>query len=174
VALWRLADTSSAGALIAHLRDPDPEVRWRVAYALEKLPLPARVVPAVAPLLADAAPLVRAHAARTLGREKSRLATPALLAALHDADPAVLVNVLRSLQQVADSSSAAELPALAAALGHADPYVRVTAATAHRRAASRGWRRRAAGLRGRCAARRWSTGWRTPTPPRAAPARARW
>jgi cyclophilin family peptidyl-prolyl cis-trans isomerase len=130
VALWRVADTSAAGALIAHLAEPDPDARWRVVWALEKLPLPARIVPAVAPLLADPDPLVRAHAARTLGREKSRLATAPLLAALGDADPAVLVNVLRALQQVADSSTGAVLPAFTHALAHASPYVRVTAATA--------------------------------------------
>jgi cyclophilin family peptidyl-prolyl cis-trans isomerase len=130
MALWRVADTSAAGVLLTHLADPEADVRWRVVWALEKLPLPARIVPAVAPLLADPDPLVRAHAARTLGREKSRLATAALLAGLGDADVAVRVNVLRSLQQVADSSSAAVLPALTSALGATDPYVRVTAATA--------------------------------------------
>src|SRR5262249_15439741 len=65
--LWRLADTSAAGALIAGVHDKDPAVRWRMAYALEKLVLPVRVVPAVTPLLRDPDPLVRAHAARTLG-----------------------------------------------------------------------------------------------------------
>ena len=43
-------------------------MRWRVVYALEKLPLPARIVPVVTPLLRDPDALVRAHAARTLGR----------------------------------------------------------------------------------------------------------
>ena len=128
--LWRLADTSAAGALVAALPARDPGLRWRVAYALEKLPLPARVVPAVTPLLADPDPLVRAHAARTLGREKSPLATPALLGALDDADPAVVVNVVRALQLVADGSRPGGGPRLARLLRHRDPYVRVTAATA--------------------------------------------
>ena len=128
--LWRLADTSAAGALVAGLAERDPDVRWRVAYALEKLPLPARVVPAVAPLLLDPVPLVRAHAARTLGREKSPLATQALLAALDDADAAVIVNALRALQLVADGSLPGTGPRIARLLAHRDPYVRVTAATA--------------------------------------------
>jgi cyclophilin family peptidyl-prolyl cis-trans isomerase/HEAT repeat protein len=128
--LWRLADTSATGALLAELMQKDPALRWRVAYALEKLPLPGRVVPAVSPLLSDPDPLVRAHAARTLGREKSPLATPALLAALTDADPAVVVNVLRSLQLVADGSRPGTGRRIAEQLRHRDPYVRVTAATA--------------------------------------------
>ena len=129
VALWRLADTSAAGVLVAGLADPVPAVRWRMAYALEKLALPARVVPAVAPLLGDPDPLVRAHAARTLGRERSPLATPALVAALQDPDVAVVVNALRALQSVGDTAAAGLLPAIAKGLVHADPYVRVTAAT---------------------------------------------
>ena len=128
--LWRLADTSAAGALIAALSERDPGVRWRVAYALEKLALPARIVPAVAPLLSDADALVRAHAARTLGREKSPLATTALLAALNDDDAAVTVNVLRALQLVADGSHAGTGQRIAQLLRHRDPYVRVTAASA--------------------------------------------
>src|SRR5262249_10906014 len=81
-------------------------------------------------LLRDPDPLVRAHAARTLGREKSPLATGALVAALDDADPAVVVNAVRALQGIGDGS----LPGLGARRtglrAHRDPYVRVTAATA--------------------------------------------
>jgi len=131
VALWRLADTTSADALIARLADPDASVRWRVVYALEKLVLPARIVPAVTPLLADRDPLVRAHAARTLGRQRSRLASASLLATLSDPDAPTVVNAVRALQQVADSSLAGAAAALTRLLtAHADPHVRVTAATA--------------------------------------------
>ena len=128
--LWRLADTSAVGALLANLNQRDPALRWRVAYALEKLPLPARIVPAVAPLLRDPDPLVRAHAARTLGREKSPLATSALVAALDDADPAVVVNVVRALQLIGDASVPGIGARFSRLLAHRDPYVRVTAATA--------------------------------------------
>jgi cyclophilin family peptidyl-prolyl cis-trans isomerase/HEAT repeat protein len=84
----------------------------------------------VAPLLADPDPLVRAHAARTLGREKSPLATPALIQALGDSDPAVVVNALRALQLVADGSRPGTGRRITELLRHRDPYVRVTAATA--------------------------------------------
>jgi cyclophilin family peptidyl-prolyl cis-trans isomerase/HEAT repeat protein len=128
--LWRLADTSAVGTLIGNLGQKDAAVRWRVAYALEKLPVPARVVPAVTPLLRDPDPLVRAHAARTLGREKSPLATGALMAALDDGDAAVVVNAVRSLQGIGDGSVPGIGARLAKLLAHRDPYVRVTAATA--------------------------------------------
>ncbi len=127
VALWRLADTSATGALLAHLGEPVADVRWRIVYALEKLPLPARIVPAVRPLLADADPLVRAHAARTLGRQKSPLATDALVGALRDPDAAVIVNALRALTAVADSASTTTLGEIGSLFEHPDPYVRVTA-----------------------------------------------
>jgi len=127
--LWRLADSSGAEALIATLADRDVAVRWRALWALEKLPQAARIVPAVAPLVGDPDPLVRAHAARTLGRLKSPLATGALVGALEDSDPAVVVNAVRGLQQVGDGSAGvgARFTRL---LAHRDPYVRVTAATA--------------------------------------------
>jgi cyclophilin family peptidyl-prolyl cis-trans isomerase len=117
-------------ALVASLGEKDAAVRWRVVYALEKLVLPARVVPAVTPILRDPDPLVRAHAARTLGREKSALATGALMAALDDGDAAVVVNAVRSLQQIGDGSIPGLGLRIAALLKHRDPYVRVTAATA--------------------------------------------
>src|SRR6185436_2787006 len=128
--LWRLADTSATGALIASCNEKDPAVRWRVVYALEKLVIPARVVPVVTPLLRDPDPLVRAHAARTLGREKSPLATTALMAALDDGDVPLVVNAVRALQSIGDSSVPGLSARLTQLLAHRDPYVRVTAATA--------------------------------------------
>lgn len=127
--LWRLADTSAVSTLLSALTEKDPAVRWRVVYALEKLPVPARIVPAVTPLLRDPDALVRAHAARTLGRLKSPLASPALLGALSDDDAAVVVNAIRSLQSV-NVSDGAPGKRFVTLLAHRDPYVRVTAATA--------------------------------------------
>lgn len=129
--MWRLADTSATSALLAALDARDPAVRWRVVYALEKLPQPARIVPAVAPRLTrDPDALVRAHAARTLGRLLSPLATPSLMAALADSDAAVVVNAVRGLQLVRDASEPRTPRALVSLLHHRDPHVRVTAATA--------------------------------------------
>ncbi len=130
VALWRLADTSAVGRLLPHLADIDADVRWRTVYALEKLPMPAIIVPRALPLLTDPNALVRAHAARTLGRMKSPAATRGLVAAVADSDAAVRINAIRALQGIADSASAEILPVLSGALADRDPYVRVTAATA--------------------------------------------
>ena len=128
--LWRLADTSATGALLDALRERDPAVRWRVVYALEKLPTQAaRIVSAVSPLVHDPDALVRAHAARTLGRLKSPLGSDALRAALDDASPAVVVNAVRGLQLV-NVGTGAPGTRIAQLLHHRDPYVRVTAASA--------------------------------------------
>jgi HEAT repeat protein len=50
IAMWRLADSSAVDALLlrAH-EDPDPEVRWRCLYALEKIPSPRRSCCVAAP-----------------------------------------------------------------------------------------------------------------------------
>jgi len=131
VALWRIADTLAAPTLVACLGDPDPAVRWRMVYALEKLPtMASRIAPSVVPMLHDPDPLVRAHAARTLGRLKAPGVTLELVHACDDVDPAVVVNAIRALQSIADTTTVGQMPALLAALGRTDPAVRLTAATA--------------------------------------------
>lgn len=129
VALWRLADTSAVGPLLAHLGARDASLRWRVVYALERLPLPERIAPAIEPMLHDPDALVRAHAARTLGRLRARRAVPPLIAVCLDDADEVLVNALRALQQIADSSNAGQIGVVYPLLRHANPHVRVTAAT---------------------------------------------
>src|SRR5262249_7088671 len=106
------------------------EVRWRVQYALEKIVAPQRVVLISALHLDDPEWLTRAYAVRTLGRQKSVAATAYVLQKLADDEPAVVVNAIRALQQIADSSCAPCATALVPALSHPHPYVRVTAATA--------------------------------------------
>ena len=130
VALWRLADSTALGALLEHHSDPDPGVRWRILYALEKIVAPDRVVLVAALHLSDDDVLCRAYATRTLGRQKSRRATAYLLQVLRDPEVAVVVNAVRSLQQIGDSMSSRVAPGMARLLGHAHPYVRVTAAAA--------------------------------------------
>ena len=130
VGLWRLADSTAARALIAHLGERDPAVRWRLVYALEKLPATPAGASAVEGLLRDPDALVRAHAARTLGRLRLRPVPAGLLAALADRDPAVVVNAIRAVQGIADSACAECGAAVSRLLAHGDPAVRVTAATA--------------------------------------------
>lgn len=130
VALWRLADSTAVGALLARHRDPDPEVRWRVLYALEKVVSPGQIVLPVALHLEDAEWLSRAYAARTLGRQKSSRATAYLVQRCSDMEPAVAVNAIRALQQIGDSTSSLCAVTLRNALKAPVPDVRVTAATA--------------------------------------------
>jgi len=130
VALWRLADSTALPALLAAHADPDPDVRWRVLYALEKIVAPQRVVLVVALHLNDPEWTTRAYAARTIGRQKSTRGTAYLLGTLRDAETPVVVNAIRALQMIADSTTRGVGLALARSLAHQDPYVRVTAATA--------------------------------------------
>jgi len=130
VAMWRLADSTALPALLAAHNDPDPEVRYRVLYALEKQVSPQRVVLVAGLHLNDPEWQVRAQTVRTMGRQKSTRATAYLIGAMRDPEPGVVVNAIRGLVQIADSTTRSQGPALARALGHANPYVRVTAATA--------------------------------------------
>jgi cyclophilin family peptidyl-prolyl cis-trans isomerase/HEAT repeat protein len=131
VALWRLADSTALEPLLARHDDPEPEVRWRVLYALEKIVAPQRVVLIAAHHLdQDADPLVRAYAVRTLGRQKSPRAVAYLLQALQDPEVAVAVNAVRALQLIADTTCVRCAGALERQLSHPHPYVRVSAATA--------------------------------------------
>ena len=127
-ALWRLADSTAVDVLIAHVDDADRQVRWRVLWALEKIVAPNKIVLRAALQLGDANVLVRAHAARTIGRQKSPRGTAYLLNALGDADESVVVNALRGLQMIADTLCTACAPQLLLAMTHIHPYVRVTAA----------------------------------------------
>jgi len=129
VALWRIADSTALPALIARHNDSDPEVRWRIQYALEKIVNPDRIVLISALHLNDPEWLTRAHAVRTIGRQRSIRGIAYLVDRLGDPDPAVVVNALRALQMVGDSTCGSCTPRIARSLAHADPYVRVTAAT---------------------------------------------
>jgi cyclophilin family peptidyl-prolyl cis-trans isomerase/HEAT repeat protein len=130
VALWRLADSTALDALLARHTEPDPDVRWRVLYALEKIVNPDRIVLIAAMHLDDEAWAVRAHAARTIDRQRSARGTAYLLQALDDAEPAVVVNAVRGLQAIADSGCVRCGPSIARRLAHPHPYVRSIAATA--------------------------------------------
>ncbi len=130
VALWRLADSTALAPLLTALDDADAGVRWRALYALEKLRSPDPVVLLAAMHVDDEDALVRAYAVRTLGRQKSPQGTAYVLQKLGDPDVGVVVNAMRALSLIADTTCGACLPALVRALDAGDPYVRVTAATA--------------------------------------------
>ncbi|TMQ72499.1 MAG: hypothetical protein E6K80_02640 [Candidatus Eisenbacteria bacterium] len=131
MALWRLADSTALDPLLAHHQDPDPDVRWHVLHALENIKAPDRVAPVAAQHLADdPSALVRAYAARTLGRQKAPRAIPALLQAHGQPDVPVVVNAIRALQLVGDTTCVHCGAALAQHIGHRHPYVRASVAVA--------------------------------------------
>ena len=130
VALWRLADSTAIDPLLERLDDADAGVRWRALYALEKVAAPDRVVLLAAMHVDDDDWLARAYAVRTLGRQKSADGTAYVLQKLADPEVGVVVNAIRALALIADTTCGSCLPALARALAAEHPYVRVTAATA--------------------------------------------
>jgi HEAT repeat protein len=127
VALWRIADEAAIRHLLIALADPEPEVRWTVVYALEKLEFPDQVLTGLTPLEEDPSPQVRAQVARTLGRQKIPQALPVLFQLLEDDALAVRVNACRAIASIGDSSAA---PQLLGRLEDPHPYVREVAATA--------------------------------------------
>jgi cyclophilin family peptidyl-prolyl cis-trans isomerase/HEAT repeat protein len=127
IALWRLADSTAAAPLTKVLDDRDPEVRAMAAWALEKTVMPRLVVPGLSALAYDNSWLVRAYAARTLGRQGAPEGVGPLLELTRDGDVHVRVNACRALGQLADSTA---VPQLSAALDDPNPYVRDVAATA--------------------------------------------
>lgn len=96
LALARAGEPSAVSALLIAVHDPDPGVAWRAIYALEKTPSD-RVGKTVEPFLTSEHPLVRAFAARTLGKQDYKSADEQLAEALADGDARVVVNAARAL-----------------------------------------------------------------------------
>jgi HEAT repeat protein/cyclophilin family peptidyl-prolyl cis-trans isomerase len=129
--LARAADPSTVHGLLVALHDGDPQVVWRAIYALEKIDA-VPVENAVRPYLENENPTVRAYAARTLGKKKSKAATGILLRMVGDADQAVAINSINALAQILDNArNASAVDPLGAVLRkHQSHHVRRAAATA--------------------------------------------
>lgn len=134
LAAWRLPrDAATLAAVVRRTRDPDPEIRWRAAYALARNPAP----PALAPLLEivdDADHRVRSYAVRGLRASLAdsagirNAALTALLTAVRDSHPHVRINALNLLPAYRESRRST--PVLIEALRDADANVAVAAAQA--------------------------------------------
>jgi HEAT repeat protein len=101
--LARTADPSSLAALFAAIHDGDADVQWRAIYALEKIDseeIPDKVIP----FLENDSAVLRASAARTLGKRKAKTAVGPLLETLGDDDPAVLINAANALGLILENS----------------------------------------------------------------------
>jgi HEAT repeat protein/cyclophilin family peptidyl-prolyl cis-trans isomerase len=127
--LARMADSTRVKPLLAALAAGRPaEVTANLLEALEKLP---RHTPeaAIVPHLTAQSPLVRARAARALGKITDRTAdgTTALAQALGDPEWRVRAEAARALGERKDATARA---ALGARLTDGSPHVRESAATA--------------------------------------------
>lgn len=133
LAIWRLPRDPGTIAAIAPLTaSPDPETRWRAAYAAWRAGGTASV-PLLLEMAGDADERVRANVMRGLrapladsaGVRDAALAV--VLTAAADPHPHVRINALRLLPAYRDARGA---PVLVAALADADANVAVTAAEA--------------------------------------------
>jgi cyclophilin family peptidyl-prolyl cis-trans isomerase/HEAT repeat protein len=130
LAAWRSRRPADLEPLLRWTTAPDPEVRWRAAYALTRRPDP-RATPALRALASDADARVRAVAVRGLTAPLAdssgvgaAAVLPLLARALDDPDYAVRVNAARALGSYHDPAAAA---ALRAAVASGRPHLRVAA-----------------------------------------------
>lgn len=103
LAIWRFPRSADLAPVLRWTDAPDPEIRWRAAYALVRRPDPA-ATPRLLRLAADPDPLVRALAVRGLTgplADSAGLAPaavlPVVLSLSADADPRTAVSAIRSL-----------------------------------------------------------------------------
>lgn len=118
-------------AITGWARVPDPEIRWRAAWALVRMRDPA-VIPDLVTLATDPSPDVRYWAVRGLRGPQSdssflgaAVARNTLVAALGDGDRRVQTEAIRALGTHADAGSLVQLIAL---LDDDDMWIAVAAA----------------------------------------------
>jgi cyclophilin family peptidyl-prolyl cis-trans isomerase/HEAT repeat protein len=134
LAAWRLRRAQATAALVQRwLADPEPELRWRAAYALMRTAGPT-AVPALIDALHDPDDRVRASAARGLRAAVAdsaglrQRALDAAYAAADDPHPHVRINALRVLPSYRDPVRTT--PVLLARLREEDANVAIAAAQA--------------------------------------------
>ncbi len=127
LACWRMSDSTAVPYLAEGSKSTDALTRAFCAYAMERAPLAASTMKPLARLVRDPDILVRAYAARALGRQRSPLALGLLVGASADRDFRVRISAVRALGVLADSAA---LPQVLGALRDREPSVRETAAAA--------------------------------------------
>lgn len=133
LAIWRVPRTSEAVRVVAaHLASPDPETRWRAAYALMRMSSPSAVQTVIA-MMGDADERVRVNAARALNAAdadsaNARVAAQqALRDGLGDPHPHVRIQAARTLAGYKDG---ADVQPIASLLNDTDTNVATAAASA--------------------------------------------
>jgi HEAT repeat protein len=99
--LARNKNTGAAGSLMLAIHDPDPTVRRRAIYALEKQDVESRTCATLEGFLSDDDASIRAASARTLGKLTCRNASKSLIHVLRDDDVHVVINATRALGEIA-------------------------------------------------------------------------
>ncbi|HEX5132521.1 MAG TPA: HEAT repeat domain-containing protein [Candidatus Krumholzibacteria bacterium] len=136
--LARNRTETAAGGLLLAIHDPDAAVRWKVAYALEKQPTLPRTCQSLQDCLGASEPLVRAYAARSLGKLECHGAEHSLIKLLEDENPGVAVNAVRALGEL--KSKNAVHPLSAVVMTHKSADVRAAAAEALEKIGEKGAR----------------------------------
>jgi cyclophilin family peptidyl-prolyl cis-trans isomerase len=102
LALAKAADPAAVNALLVSIHDGDTKVSWRAIYALEKADS-KRVRESIAPFLESDDPMVRAYAARTLGKQNANSAVKALSETVSDPDLRVTINSINALASILEN-----------------------------------------------------------------------
>ncbi len=100
--LGHAGDERVTDALLLATNDGDDKVVWRAIYALEKVPS-KRVTNRILSLLEHDAPVIRAYAARTLGKQKADDAVEKLIELLGDTNERVLINTMNALASILEN-----------------------------------------------------------------------
>ena len=129
--LARAADPTAVNALFVAVHDGNPRVAQWSIYALEKVES-ERTAKTVIPFLTNDDAMIRAYAARTLGKQKEEDAVDALMARLSDGDLAVVINSANALGDITDDKKKKDVAeALGSVLAnHPSHHARKAAATA--------------------------------------------
>ncbi len=130
LATWRHPRPTDYGFITRWTASPDPELRWRAAYALVRRPT-AAAASVLQPLVTDPDARVRAMALRSLTAplaDSAGIGTdalPAVIAAINDPDYTVRINAARTLGTYSAPTS---VQALTGALEGSDGHLAITAA----------------------------------------------
>ncbi len=109
-ALLRIKDPNSLDAIAKQLKSPSPEIRWQAANVLGRMK--DGIAPysnALAALLTDSNPLVRAYAAKALGIAKDKTKANSLTSLLSDKDDKVKAAAISAIGTAGIESAASQL-----------------------------------------------------------------
>ncbi|MDH3215738.1 MAG: HEAT repeat domain-containing protein [Candidatus Krumholzibacteria bacterium] len=120
MALAKIESESAINALLVSIHDGDAKVAWRAIHSLETADS-KRVRESIVPFLRSESPLVRAYAARTLGKIKANNAVESLTEAASDSDLRVACNSIQALGTILENHRDQRVVTALAALAEEHP-----------------------------------------------------